>query len=631
MSADATAAFRGEIEAPRPLAFPDRRIEVAGWCADAAGQAPEVRLATDGGVLTVKSRGPRAEFGGAPCGFVLQGTLPAGVHTARLEARGADGRWETIRRCTLRVATAPAAAIESPVADGTIGERARLEGWFVDPTQPTVSVEIRFGHQDVPCDPVGPREDVASSFPDVPHARHGGFITRDPLPAGHGPARVRARLADGGIRVAPTKVFVSVRADEKIPATLDLSAARVPLPGYGPPRPAPAAAPAERPRNVLFLLPGSFAANNALHTAALADALARAGHRCAIAVARDVGTAAQFASPGFTPLAHAEAAAFRFADGRAADVVHAWTTREGVRRLAADLRARHACRVVVHLEDNEQELLAKELGRPWAELQALATEELDRLVPEGLTHPHRSRDFLAAADGVTVITPRLREWVPAGPPCHVLRPAADQRYFHPRPVPAEFRAALGLKDHTVVVYPGNVHASNAAEVGELYAAVGRLNAEGVPVMLIRSGRDAVPVPGAEAVRARGWALELGPIPHHRHLPPLLALADILVQPGVPDAFNDFRLPSKLPEFFALGRPVVLPRTNLGTEVRHGLDAYVLDRADAGGIAEAVRALRADPALAARLADGAARFAEAHFSWERSAQALAKFYDALATS
>jgi len=105
----------------------------------------------------------------------------------------------------------------------------------------------------------------------------------------------------------------------------------------------------------------------------------------------------------------------------------------------------------------------------------------------------------------------------------------------------------------------------------------------------------------------------------------MALADIFVQPGVPDAFNDYRFPSKLPEFFTLGRPVVLPRTNLGTRLRHGIDAYVLDRADAAGITAAVTELRRDRALYDRLSSGALAFAATHFSWPRSAEALAKFY------
>jgi glycosyltransferase involved in cell wall biosynthesis len=108
----------------------------------------------------------------------------------------------------------------------------------------------------------------------------------------------------------------------------------------------------------------------------------------------------------------------------------------------------------------------------------------------------------------------------------------------------------------------------------------------------------------------------------------MALADFFVQPGRSDAFNDYRFPSKLPEFFALGRPVILPRTNLGTQVRHGIDAYVLNQADADGIVAAITELRCDPALRQRLSLGATAFAAQHFSWRRSAEALASFYATL---
>jgi glycosyltransferase involved in cell wall biosynthesis len=165
-------------------------------------------------------------------------------------------------------------------------------------------------------------------------------------------------------------------------------------------------------------------------------------------------------------------------------------------------------------------------------------------------------------------------------------------------------------------------------VRELYAAVLRLNRDGEPVTLIRTGRDNVDFLGPLADEVAPHVLSLGQILHHHHLPALLALADIFVQPGQSDAFNDYRFPSKLPEFFALGRPVVLPRANLGTLVRHGIDAWVLDRADAAGIAAAVTTLRRDPSLCARLSQGATAFAGQHFSWRRSAEALANFYAGL---
>jgi glycosyltransferase involved in cell wall biosynthesis len=93
---------------------------------------------------------------------------------------------------------------------------------------------------------------------------------------------------------------------------------------------------------------------------------------------------------------------------------------------------------------------------------------------------------------------------------------------------------------------------------------------------------------------------------------MLAAADVLVQPGWPGPFDDERIPSKLPEFFAMSRPVILPRTNLGLRVAHEQEAYVLDRADAEGMAEAIWRLKADPALRQRLAGNAAYYAIREF-------------------
>ncbi len=633
MNASDQSGLRGEIETPRPLHARDGKIEIVGWCLDGE-RVPAVRLACDAGEIPATERHVRPDLGGAACGFTLRGTLPPGVHVVRFEAQGSDGKWRAFRRYTLRVDSPPfAAEVDWPLKSGTVTERTRIAGWAVQTREEIADVTLRFGHQDVACEFGQERADVAALFPAAPHAAKSGFISEKMLPAGHGPLRVRARLTSGQHVVAATKVSVAIAIDENIDASLDLAAARIALPGYNPARiPAAPAAVTARPLNILFLLPGSFASNNALHVAGLANELATAGHRCAVAVAHDRATIAHHAAPAFTALTHADAKAFCFSDDRPADIVHAWTTCESVRHLAEQLQLASGSRLVVHLEDNEREILAQRLGRDFAALEALSDAELDLLVPPDLAHPRRSRAFLARADGVTVITARLRELAPAATRCLKLWPAADARFFYPRPRPDEFRRALGIApDTTVLFYPGNVHAANAAEMRELYAAVTRLNDSGAPTLLLRTGLDTVDFLGAHAARARAHVLELGQILHHRHLPPLMALADIFVQPGAPDAFNDYRFPSKLPEFFALGRPVVLPRTNLGEQLRHGVDAYVLDRADATGIAHAVGELRANPALAARLAAGAVQFAAEHFSWRRSAEALAKFYDALAPS
>lgn len=634
--------LHGEIEPRGPARARDGRVTLTGWCAFAGEKTPPaIRLVAGKTILPLTARTRRTDVPelapGQPapvdCGFVIEGRLPPGVHLARLEAQGSDGQWILFKTFTLAVEPRPfAAAVETPAA-GTVRERVHVEGWAVDPRQPLQQLFLRYGHQEIACVPGRVRTDVPKAYPEAPQAAQAGFKSKVILSAGRGPLRLKARLADDTAAIARTDLRVDIAKDENHDGRIDFGAARIALANPAPASPAPPPAKTSQPLNVLFLLPGSFSSNSALHVSALANELSLAGHACTVAVSHDLETLAHHAAPAFRGCLHAEAeAGVVFANGRGPDVLHAWTTRENVRQVAEKLRARHHARLVVHLEDNEQAILAHALGRTVAEIEALPDAELPRLVPADLSHPRRAREFLAGADAVTVITETLKTFVPAGRPVHVIQPAADARYFYPRPRPDEFRRLLDRRPgETVLFYHGNVHAANAAEVRALYAAVVELNRAGEPVTLIRTGLDRVNFPGDLAATASPHVLALGQVLHHRYLPALMALADMFVQPGEPDAFNDYRFPSKLPEFFALGRPVILPRTNLGTQLRHGRDAWVLDRADAAGIVTAVTALRRDSALQARLAEGAAAFAAKHFSWRRSAEALAKFYAGVTTS
>jgi glycosyltransferase involved in cell wall biosynthesis len=75
----------------------------------------------------------------------------------------------------------------------------------------------------------------------------------------------------------------------------------------------------------------------------------------------------------------------------------------------------------------------------------------------------------------------------------------------------------------------------------------------------------------------------------------------------------------------MGRPVIVPHSNVGRFVRDGEEALVLPKVDALGIVDAIRHLRANKPLAERLAAGATEFCRKHFSWKNNAGALARFY------
>ncbi len=317
-----------------------------------------------------------------------------------------------------------------------------------------------------------------------------------------------------------------------------------------------------------------------------------------------------------------------FADGQSADVIHAWTPREHVRRAVA--RAREvmpAADLVVHLEDNEQHLSEAFTHSEQAQLRHLSDAELSGQLPLNLAHPRKSFDFLRAADGITGIVSELTEFAPRGVPFAELWPIVDFAQYHPAPPDDALREALGIRpEEKVICYNGNSHFANGAEMASLYEAVFLLNERGIACRLVRTGLDAADFSGRFAADALArHVLHLGFVDQAR-LPDLLRLADVLVQPGENNKFNSHRLPSKLPEFLATGRPVVMPRVNLGTRVRAGEEALLLETGRPTEIADCCAMVFSRPDLAARLSTGAAAFARRHFDLETNSRRLAEFYD-----
>lgn len=381
--------------------------------------------------------------------------------------------------------------------------------------------------------------------------------------------------------------------------------------------------------NVLFFCHADFASNSMGHIAGFARGLRALGHSCAAAIPGDErGSApALGADPPLRPFLFSDAwdhPGALFPNGRPADFLHAWTPREHVRRAVERCRQAvpHA-RLVVHLEDNEEHLASALTGIEPARLRELPDAEMDACLPLHLVHPRRSRAFLRSAHGLTAIVRELAEFAPAGTPFLELWPGVDFTAYHPGPPDPGLRDALGLRaEEKAVFYPGNSHFANQEDLQSLYDAVLLLNQRGAPCRLIRTGLDTVPFPLRGSATAH--VVHLGVVERAR-LPDLMRLADVLVQPGAPDAFNRYRLPSKLPEFFASGRPVLLPRANVGLRVVPGEDALLLETGSAEEIAAGCRRVFDDPALAGRLAMGAAAFARRHFEADLSARALAGFY------
>ena len=92
----------------------------------------------------------------------------------------------------------------------------------------------------------------------------------------------------------------------------------------------------------------------------------------------------------------------------------------------------------------------------------------------------------------------------------------------------------------------------------------------------------------------------------------MALADVFVQPGKIDPFEDLRLPGKVPEFLAMGRPVLMPDVNISHLFKDGVDAVFLRTGSAEEIALKCIDLFSDPQQAGRIGRAGRLLAEKYF-------------------
>jgi glycosyltransferase involved in cell wall biosynthesis len=378
---------------------------------------------------------------------------------------------------------------------------------------------------------------------------------------------------------------------------------------------------------VLFVNYHHLNSNSGIHIFNLAAHLTRLGVECVACVPSQKEAVAALGEANFEV---ADITDFHRSNAkRGFDLIHAWTPRQVVRKMTQDLLRLETCPYIVHLEDNEEALMEVTSVLPARILGRLPTAVLDVITPSYASHPRGYKAFLAKASAITVIMESLMRFCPVDLPCEVIWAGYQEDLDWGMPPVIGERQRLGIADTDMVVaYTGNVHAANRAEVASLYLAIAQLQQRGFPVKLIRTGTDYVPLldPAASVVK-HTYCKELGHVPRGR-LPALLSIADVLVQPGKPGPFNDYRFPSKLPEYLASGKPVILPRANIGLYLKDKEECLLLDEGSVDDIAQKLEFLWANQTVRATLGNGGRRFAEQHLQWGDIAAKLHAFYRAL---
>ncbi len=380
-------------------------------------------------------------------------------------------------------------------------------------------------------------------------------------------------------------------------------------------------------QNILMVSHSDFPANSAVHVHHFANELVKQGFDCIVAVPHNKGSIATMTNNLYQVTQYDEIDEIEslFNNQQPPDLVHGWTPREHVRIYCNALAAKYQFKLIVHLEDSEESVIQRFLNLPLGEIVG----ENENLIPYNLSHPRKYQEFLNTCDGVTVIIDSLNDFVHKSLPTLTLFPGVDTNKFFPRPKNQELINKLKIPvNATILSYTGNVHLANQAEVRCLYLAVGKRNLGGKPTILIRTGIDNnLQFLAEDELWVKEYIIELGWV-DLQEIPDILALADILVQPGESDDFNDYRFPSKIPEFLAMGKPVILPKTNIASHLQHLENAFILPIVNQETLPDAIDFLMDNPEMAEKIATGGLKFAHNHLNWVKSTNKLINFYQRL---
>ncbi|HSF20320.1 MAG TPA: glycosyltransferase [Vicinamibacteria bacterium] len=335
------------------------------------------------------------------------------------------------------------------------------------------------------------------------------------------------------------------------------------------------------------------------------------------------------------------------------DLVHIWTPRHVPARVGLELAVATGARLVIHFEDDEEVLLRHFGGNArfasddvaFYRLMARETLDADRLAALALSvnaeflratllnpglwfwlHPVASAVAVRYADAYTFISQSYRDVLelPRNKPSLLLYPGVDRDRFAPGYEP-ELRERLGLEDRTILVYSGAI--ADVHDFSAYLKALPEVVRQHPDVMLVQVGRNDIKAVTDSIVKALDLSrhvLFAGAIPHYQ-MPLYLAMADAFLAPVRHDDFNKHRLPSKIPEYMSVGRPMLIMNWGFGRvlEPEDGVVKVYSD--EPGEVARGLLALldlRDDwTAMGSRLRDRSATF----FDWKRNTGLLADFY------
>jgi glycosyltransferase involved in cell wall biosynthesis len=226
----------------------------------------------------------------------------------------------------------------------------------------------------------------------------------------------------------------------------------------------------------------------------------------------------------------------------------------------------------------------------------------------------------------TAISPNLVVWIKErcpNVPVHLLYPGANLDMFSPEIEGTTVDRELGLEDHKVLVYTGTMSLEIFSWFMEVLSQVIKKYPE---IVLVLVGEDRFRVAAERLANEKGLTENyylIGQSPY-ADIPNYLAAADILLQHSL-DQANVLRLPAKLPEYLAMGKPVITFAEGIGESFEDGVHVRKLRSKDPSEAATHVIDILGNPVIQNKLGAAARELACKRFEWSKNSAWLTQIY------
>lgn len=365
------------------------------------------------------------------------------------------------------------------------------------------------------------------------------------------------------------------------------------------------------------------------HISPYANELSKRGHNCTVAV-KSTEANIQFSSTNtlYSVYSHLEITngIEAFPNAKPANIIHAWTPRENVRVTTQHYQSRFpAAALIIHLEDNEDAIIESAYQRPIEQLRFPNSNDPEPQWNERLSHPVKYKQFLASADSITLLAPTLANLLPVDKESLLITPILDLHRFTNTKPSGEIKSIFSIPENKkLLVFTGGITSNNREDIRQLYLAVKLLQQNDIPVLIIKTGPSCTAFEKSFAFPLENICLDLGYI-DESHIPELLSIADVLVQPGINNAFNRDRFPCKIPEFFASASPTIIPNLYDPKPNEPEYCCLLLQSSSPEEIASQIKRILTNPELAQKLGENAKVYAQKKYSSNDNTNQLEDFY------